>query len=564
MARETAEAAHRLGVKPKGGGNLDLSSVGDAAKAISHTVAQGVEALAKDVQVVKDLPGKRVESVSGRKTLGKPTIGQLLGAAVKSLDNPAGVKGGHGARGHLTTSSVLSSHGSGRRPPLQINANGKITVPATRRAARNLQRARQRLAASGADVGKLAQRFPELSPARIKALADAERRSGVPAALLAAISGVESDYGRSTLPGVHSGQNFAGAAGPFQIGNGTGASGNAWAEKAAERWGPEADRHSIYNFHDAAQGAGQYLKDAGATKDPSTWYNAALSYNHADWYAQEVVKSAQQHLGLSAASRPPDPKAAAALAQAKTLAQRLGIPTQAPTPQQQHVNYLKVFGQQVGRELHLVKSGQYDKGPGSIVVGGSDVNYGHEPEIAARLKLLSAKIGKPIYVISGHRTPQHSVEVGGFANDPHTEGKAADIGVGSALRDSAGTISEAEYESVGLHRPYYPASATEINHVELLNGGTPATGGGGAIGGVSGAVPAIGGTGGGVAPLGAARGTGGRVSVAGTTGLPLSALLNPAVALPAAYQQFQEGESPLEAGSQGKGIIGEILRRKRL
>lgn len=156
-------------------------------------------------------------------------------------------------------------------------------------------------------------------------------------------------------------------------------------------------------------------------------------------------------------------------------AEQLGLRT---SPAQKQQDYLKLFGKQVAMELHLVKKGDYEKGPGKLVVGSSDVHYGHEPEIAARLKLLSAKLGKPIYIISGHRTPQHSVEVGGFANDPHTEGKAADIGVGSALRDSAGTITEAQYESVGLHRPYYPASSAEINHVELLNGGTPATGGG--------------------------------------------------------------------------------------
>jgi hypothetical protein len=148
------------------------------------------------------------------------------------------------------------------------------------------------------------------------------------------------------------------------------------------------------------------------------------------------------------------------------------------------MNYLKVFGRQVGKELKLVKAGKLSTGPGKIVLdSGTDIHYGHEPEIVARLKLLSAKIGKPIYIISGHRTPQHSVEVGGFADDPHTKGQAADIGVGSAMRESAGSISEAEYESVGLHRPYYPESAAEINHVELLNGGTPATGGSGATSG---------------------------------------------------------------------------------
>ena len=45
--------------------------------------------------------------------------------------------------------------------------------------------------------------------------------------ILAAINDVESTFGTSTLPGVHSGANFAGAAGPMQIGIG-GAAGDTW------------------------------------------------------------------------------------------------------------------------------------------------------------------------------------------------------------------------------------------------------------------------------------------------------------------------------------------------
>ena len=50
---------------------------------------------------------------------------------------------------------------------------------------------------------------------------------GVPWVVLAGIGEVESDDGRSSLPGVHSGANAFGAAGPMQIGIG-GASGNEW------------------------------------------------------------------------------------------------------------------------------------------------------------------------------------------------------------------------------------------------------------------------------------------------------------------------------------------------
>jgi hypothetical protein len=68
---------------------------------------------------------------------------------------------------------------------------------------------------------------------------------GLSWAMLAAIGKVESDHGRSRLPGVSSGWNRAGAAGPMQFGIGTGWAGNAWA-----RYGADFDRdgrHSVYD-----------------------------------------------------------------------------------------------------------------------------------------------------------------------------------------------------------------------------------------------------------------------------------------------------------------------------
>src|SRR5260370_1960336 len=50
---------------------------------------------------------------------------------------------------------------------------------------------------------------------------------GVPWTILAGIGTVESNNGQTALPGVHSGANAFGAAGPMQIGIG-GAAGNVW------------------------------------------------------------------------------------------------------------------------------------------------------------------------------------------------------------------------------------------------------------------------------------------------------------------------------------------------
>ena len=81
-----------------------------------------------------------------------------------------------------------------------------------------------------------------------------------------------------------------------------------------------------------------------------------------------------------------------------------------------------------------------------------------------------------IYGISGYRSPAHSVAVGGFANDPHTQGLAEDIGVGSLLRSSAASIPEATLARFGLYRPFDPSgdpNNTEVNHVQLIPAGGP-------------------------------------------------------------------------------------------
>lgn len=109
---------------------------------------------------------------------------------------------------------------------------------------------------------------------------------------------------------------------------------------------------------------------------------------------------------------------------------------------------------------------------GFIADPGTQQTEGVLPTITSRLNALGQKLGVTIFGISGYRTPAHSVAVGGFANDPHTQGAAEDIGVNSQLRSSASGISEAELESVGLTRPF--GGASEVNHIQLLPGATRA------------------------------------------------------------------------------------------
>src|SRR5215217_6503521 len=72
-------------------------------------------------------------------------------------------------------------------------------------------------------------------------------RYRVPWPVLAAIGKVESDHGRTRLPGVRSGSNSAGACGPMQIGCVPGSkAGNSWARYGHSR--PHLDR-AIYAYN---------------------------------------------------------------------------------------------------------------------------------------------------------------------------------------------------------------------------------------------------------------------------------------------------------------------------
>jgi cell wall-associated NlpC family hydrolase len=107
---------------------------------------------------------------------------------------------------------------------------------------------------------------------------------GLPWSVLAAIGKVESDHGRSTAPGVTSGANFAGAAGPMQIGIG-GKAGNTFASYAVDADGGGAD---VYSPADAVFTAANYLCRNGAAQGRDV-PRAVFAYNHADWYVTKVL-----------------------------------------------------------------------------------------------------------------------------------------------------------------------------------------------------------------------------------------------------------------------------------
>lgn len=94
---------------------------------------------------------------------------------------------------------------------------------------------------------------------------------------------------------------------------------------------------------------------------------------------------------------------------------------------------------------------------------GTDYSKGDEPTIASRLQKLATSIHLRLTGISGYRTPAHSVEVGGFADDPHTKGEASDT-------PGIEGVKETVLERFGLTRPF--GGPAEADHIQLLNGST--------------------------------------------------------------------------------------------
>jgi murein DD-endopeptidase MepM/ murein hydrolase activator NlpD len=99
---------------------------------------------------------------------------------------------------------------------------------------------------------------------------------GIPWNVLAAINKIESNFGQNMGP------SSAGAIGWMQFMPST------WL-----RWGVDANGDGIadpWNAADAIYSAARYLAAAGGQTDIS---RAVFSYNHADWYVQEVLNLAQ-------------------------------------------------------------------------------------------------------------------------------------------------------------------------------------------------------------------------------------------------------------------------------
>lgn len=144
-------------------------------------------------------------------------------------------------------------------------------------------------------------------------------------ALLAGIGKKESDHGRLIAPGVTSGWNFCGAAGPMQHGivglpggpASVGAPCPTVPGGAGGRWaviGVDADgdgQINVYDPDDAIFGTANRLRQDGA---PTDWRQAILRYNNSEEYLADVQRTADGYRGALAASAPQGNESALALA----------------------------------------------------------------------------------------------------------------------------------------------------------------------------------------------------------------------------------------------------------
>ena len=160
----------------------------------------------------------------------------------------------------------------------------------------------------------------------------AETCPGLSWSVLAAIGSVETDHGRSTLPGVHSGENFAGAGGPMQFLQGT------WDAYGVDGDGDgDKDR---YDPTDAVFGAANYLCANGAG-EPDKLRSAIWHYNHSEAYIDDVLARAARYSD-AASLTPASATSAAALADNPnlTLTERARADLLAGVVDQRVVDYL--------------------------------------------------------------------------------------------------------------------------------------------------------------------------------------------------------------------------------
>jgi cell wall-associated NlpC family hydrolase len=145
------------------------------------------------------------------------------------------------------------------------------------------------LSGSGLTGGPSAMAVADIPPGYLTLyIGAAQTCPGLPWGVLAGIGKVESDHGRSHLPGVHSGANNAGAEGPMQFEPATFAE---FAVNAGHTGTP-----SPYDPADAIYTAAAMLcADGASSAAPAGIERAVFAYNHSDAYVIDVLTWASRY-----------------------------------------------------------------------------------------------------------------------------------------------------------------------------------------------------------------------------------------------------------------------------
>jgi uncharacterized protein YcbK (DUF882 family) len=78
-----------------------------------------------------------------------------------------------------------------------------------------------------------------------------------------------------------------------------------------------------------------------------------------------------------------------------------------------------------------------------------------DEELIEKLQQLRDRIGLPITVHSGYRTPEHNKKVGGSPNSQHLEGKAADISVKGWTPKKLAELTEiVGFNGIGIYETF--------------------------------------------------------------------------------------------------------------
>jgi cell wall-associated NlpC family hydrolase len=172
--------------------------------------------------------------------------------------------------------------------------------------------------------------------------------------VLAGIGKVESDHGRSALPGVQGGANAYGARGPMQFLDAT------FTNYSHPIPAGGADPPSPYDPVDAVYAAARMLCADGAVSDVN---GAVFAYNHSTTYVHHVLDWATRYTTTEPG---PNPAATQAIAFAQTA---IGLPyvwggNGPPTDFGYDCSGLtKAAYQSAGIELPRTAQEQYDTGP---------------------------------------------------------------------------------------------------------------------------------------------------------------------------------------------------------